>query len=122
MDDLLETDDSFEVVASTMKAIYDQTCRSCGLINSMLIYMPQKDDTVVRKLRIDHKLGDTKAKLKYIRPDKRQSDFSETVSETRQQDESSWPRRQWEDRPCWQREEERGASSSSSWNWGNRSW
>ena len=66
MDDLLETDDNFEVVASTIKAIYDQTCRSCGLINRNL---PQKDGTVVRKLRIDHKLGDTKAKLKWLRPD-----------------------------------------------------
>ena len=32
MEDILETDDNFEVVASTIKPIYDQTCRSCALI------------------------------------------------------------------------------------------
>ena len=31
MHETLEADDNFEIVASTIKAIYDQTCRSCGL-------------------------------------------------------------------------------------------
>ena len=34
--------DNFEIVASTIKAIYDQTCRSCGLINRILIYMRRR--------------------------------------------------------------------------------
>ena len=34
MHETLETDDNFEIVASTIKAIYDQTCRSCGLIHA----------------------------------------------------------------------------------------
>ena len=42
MHDTLETDDNFETVASTIKAIYDQTCRSCGLISRLIIYMPSE--------------------------------------------------------------------------------
>ena len=33
MHETLETDDNFEIVASTTKAIYDQTCRTCGVNN-----------------------------------------------------------------------------------------
>ncbi|OLP83235.1 hypothetical protein AK812_SmicGene36019 [Symbiodinium microadriaticum] len=54
MEDILETDDNFEIVACTFKSIYDQTCRSCGLINRIIIFMPDKNGKVVRKLRIDH--------------------------------------------------------------------
>ena len=53
MHETLETHDNFEIVASTIKAIYDQTCRSCGLINRLIIYMPQEGKQV-RKMRIDH--------------------------------------------------------------------
>ena len=36
MHETLETYDNFEIVASTIKAIYNQTCKSCGLINRSL--------------------------------------------------------------------------------------
>ena len=81
MEGILETDDNFEIVASTIKSIYDQTCRSCGLINRMIIFRPGKDGKVVRKLRTDHRLGDTKAKQRYLRPNKCQSEAAEPLAE-----------------------------------------
>ena len=84
----LETDDNFEIVASTIKAIYDQTCRSCGLINRMIMYMP-KDGKRVRQLRIDHKARDTPAKQKWLRPDKRESEEQGPVSDKRQKDDAT---------------------------------
>ena len=42
------SDDNIEIVASTIKAIYDQTCRSCGLINRLIIYMPSDGETSAR--------------------------------------------------------------------------
>ena len=47
MVDILETDDNIEVVASTIESIYDQTCRSCGLINHIIIFQPDKNGKVV---------------------------------------------------------------------------
>ena len=79
----LETDDNFEIVVSTIKAIYDQTCRSCGLTNRMIIYMPT-DGEKVRKIRIDHKVGDMPAMQKWLRPDKRQSEDPGPVWDKRQ--------------------------------------
>ena len=38
MDDILETDENFEIVASTLKCIYDQTCRKCGCLNRVIFY------------------------------------------------------------------------------------
>ena len=67
MPSLLGTDDNFEIPASTIKPIYDQTCRTCGVTNRMIIFMPNKDDTRVRKLKFDHKLGDTLARQHYER-------------------------------------------------------
>ncbi|OLQ07317.1 hypothetical protein AK812_SmicGene9322 [Symbiodinium microadriaticum] len=46
MHETLETDDNFEIVASTIKAIYDQTCRTCGVINRLIIYMPKDGQQV----------------------------------------------------------------------------
>ncbi|CAE7399928.1 unnamed protein product [Symbiodinium necroappetens] len=46
MGGLIETDDNFEIIASTLKSIYDQTCRSCGLINRMIIYMPREGNVL----------------------------------------------------------------------------
>ncbi|OLQ14331.1 hypothetical protein AK812_SmicGene1531 [Symbiodinium microadriaticum] len=89
MHETLETDDNFEIVASTVKAIYDQTCRSCGVINRLIIYM-QKDGKKVRKMRIDHEVGDTPAKLRLLRPklvDKRQSEDTGPVSDKRQKED-----------------------------------
>ncbi|OLP79618.1 hypothetical protein AK812_SmicGene40083 [Symbiodinium microadriaticum] len=117
MQETLESDDNFEIVASTITAIYDQPCRSCGLVNRMIIYMP-KDGKVVRKIRIDHKLGDTPVKQQWLRPDKRQSQDPGPVSDKRQKDDESRPSRHWEDRPWWQSSDWE-ASSSSSWRWNN---
>ncbi|CAE7321728.1 unnamed protein product [Symbiodinium sp. CCMP2592] len=58
MASLLEPDDSFEIVASTVKCIYDQACRKCGGFRRMIIFMP-KNGQVVRKVRIEHSQGDT---------------------------------------------------------------
>ena len=101
MHETLETDDNFEIVASTIKAIYDQTCRSCGLINRLIIYMPSDGETV-RKMRIDHRVGDTPAKQKLLRPDKRHSEDHGPVSEKRQKDETASSRQQWDDSSWWQ--------------------
>ena len=106
----LETDDNFEIVASTIKAIYDQTCRSCGLINRLIIYMPAEGKQV-RKMRIDHRVGDTPAKQKLLRPDKRHSEALGPV----QKDEAARSRPQWDDRSWWQSSD--WTSSSSSWQW-----
>ncbi|OLP76060.1 hypothetical protein AK812_SmicGene44055 [Symbiodinium microadriaticum] len=114
MHDTLETDDNFEIAASTIKAIYDQTCRSCGLINRLIIYMPNDGETV-RKLRIDHRVGDTPAKHKLLRPDKRHSEDHGPVSDKRQKDEAARSRPQWDDRSWWQSSD--WTSSSSSWHW-----
>ncbi|CAE7366353.1 unnamed protein product [Symbiodinium sp. KB8] len=83
MHDTLATDDNFEIVA-----IYDQTCRSCGLINRLIIYMPAEGKQV-RKMRIDHRVGDTAAKQEWQRPDKRQSEALGPVSDKRQKDEAA---------------------------------
>ncbi|CAE7903386.1 hypothetical protein AK812_SmicGene19292 [Symbiodinium microadriaticum] len=98
-----------------MKSIYDQSRRSCGLINRISIFQPDKNGNVVRKLSIDHKLGDTKAKMRYLRRDK--SEATEPVSDKRQKDDSSWSRRQWSSQNWWDQDESWGTASSSSWNW-----
>ena len=97
-----------------MKSIYDQTCRSCGLVNSMIIYMPNRDGTQVHKLRIDHRIGDTQAKLQYLRPTRRDKKQSDTAA-------TSWRRRSWSGPNWWETSGDYGASSSSSWNWKKRS-
>ena len=86
-----------------------------GLINRMIIDMP-KDGKRVRQLRIDHKVGDTPAKQKWLRPDKRQSEEQGPVSDKRQKDDATRSRRQWDDRPWWQ-SSDWASSSSSSWRW-----
>ena len=59
MDDILETDENFEIVASTLKCIYDQTCRKCGSQNRVIFYQ-LREGRVQRKLRIEHGKGDTR--------------------------------------------------------------
>ena len=117
MHETLETDDNFEIVASTVKAIYDQTCRSCGVINRLIIYM-QKDGKKVRKMRIDHEVGDTPAKLRLLRPkpvDKRHSEDTGPVSDKRQKEDKSRSRQTWDDSSWWHASH--WQSSSSSWHW-----
>ncbi|OLP94189.1 hypothetical protein AK812_SmicGene23832 [Symbiodinium microadriaticum] len=117
MHETLETDDNFEIVASTVKAIYDQTCRTCGLINRLIIYMP-KEGTKVRKMRIDHEVGDTPAKLRLLRPklvDKRHSEDSGPVSDKRQKEDNAKSRQKWDDNSWWHSSD--WHSSSSSWRW-----
>ncbi|CAE7897754.1 unnamed protein product [Symbiodinium sp. KB8] len=118
MHETLETDDNFEIVASTIKAIYDQTCRSCGVINRLIIYM-KKEDKQVRKMRIDHEVGDTPAKLKLLRlkpADKRQSEDTGPVSDKRQKDDRANTHQAW-DESSWWHSSDWQSSSSSSWRW-----
>ena len=72
MDDILETDENFEIVASTLKCIYDQTCRKCGSHNRVIFYQ-LKEGRTQRKLRIEHGKGDTAAYL-WNRQQERQGD------------------------------------------------
>ena len=60
MNATLETDEKIEIAASTVKCIYDQTCRKCGGLNRVIFYQP-KDGRIQRKLRIEHSKGDTAA-------------------------------------------------------------
>ena len=50
----------------------------------MIIYMPDRAGKHVRKVRTGHRLGDTQAKMQYLRPDKRQSEVSEPFTKKRQ--------------------------------------
>ena len=59
-------------------------------------YMP-KEGQQVRKMRIDHRVGDTPAKQKLLRPDKRQSEDQGPVSDERQKDETADSRQHWDD-------------------------
>ena len=117
MHETLETDDNFEIVASTIKAIYDQTCRSCGLENRLIIYMP-KEGKRVRKLRIEHDVGDTPAKqrlLRYKLADKRHTEDVGPVSDKRQKEDRSSSRQTWDEGSWWHSSDWRSASSSWSW-------
>ena len=118
MHETLETDDNFEIVASTIKAIYDQTCRTCGVNNRLVIYMP-KDGKRVRKLRIEHDIGDTPAKQRLLRSklvDKRHTEDVGPISDKRQKEDRSFSQQTWEDGSWWHSSDWRSASSSWSWN------
>ena len=120
MHETLETDDNFEIVASTIKAIYDQTCRTCGVNNRLVIYMP-KDGQRVRRLRIEHDIGDTPAKQRLLQlrsklADKRHTEDVGPVSDKRQKEDRSFSQQTWDDSSWWQSSNWRAASSSWSWN------
>ena len=53
MSEIPETDENFEILASTLKCIYDQTCRKCGSDNRVIFYQ-HKEGRTQRKLRIEH--------------------------------------------------------------------
>ena len=116
MHETLETDANFEIVASTLKAIYDQTCRTCGVSNRLVIYMP-KEGKRVRKLRIEHGIGDTPAKQRLLRSqqaDKRHTEEVGPVSDKRQKEDRSSSQQTW-DGSWWHSSDWRSASSSWSW-------
>ena len=120
MHETLEADDNFEIVASTIKAIYDQTCRTCGVNNRLVIYMP-KDGQRVRRLRIEHDIGDTPAKQRLLQlrsklADKRHTEDVGPVSDKRQKEDRSFSQQTWDDSSWWQSSNWRAASSSWSWN------
>ena len=79
MDDLPETDENFEIVASTVKCICDQTCGKCGGLNRMIIYQP-RGGRVIRKIRIEHR-RDTPA---YRQREKEQKELSQQGRDKRQ--------------------------------------
>ena len=96
MDDILETDENFEIVASTFKCIYDQTCRKCGCLNRVIFYQ-LKDGRVQHKLRIEHGKGDTATYLwNRQKEQKRQGDAQSSQTDKRFRDGDSGS-----DPQCW---------------------
>ena len=72
----------------------------------------------MRKMRIDHEVGDTPAKLRLLRPkfvDKRHTEDTGPVSDKRQKDDRSHSQQIWEDGSWWHASDWR--STSSSWRW-----
>ena len=121
MDDILETDENFEIVASTLKCIYDQTCRRCGSLNRVIFYQ-LKDDRVQRKLRIEHSKGDTAAYLwNRQKEQKRQGDAQPSQIDQRFRDGDSGSDTQWSDSQWWRRDQQRGYGYSSESS-GSRQW
>ena len=119
MDDILETDENFEIVASTFKCIYDQTCRKCGCLNRVIFYQ-LKDGRVQHKLRIEHGKGDTAAYLwNRQKEQKRQGDAQSSQTDKRFRDGDSGSDPQWSDSQWWQRNQQRGYGSESG---GSRHW
>eukprot|EP00439_Symbiodinium_sp_Y106_P005869 s1779_g1.t1 len=125
MSGILETDENFEIVASTIKCIYDQTCRKCAGLNRTITYQP-KDGRIQRKIRIEHNKGDTPAYLwnrqkerdQQHGRDKRQVEAPSTRSDKRPHDGDPWPDQQWTGGNWWQHGS--GSGSSSRWNWRKR--
>ena len=122
MSGIPETDENFEIVASTIKCIYDQTCRKCAGLNRTITYQP-KDGRIQRKIRIEHNKGDTPAYLwnrqkerdQQHGRDKRQVEAPSTRSDKRPHDGDPWPDQQWTGGNWWQHGS--GSGSSSRWNW-----
>eukprot|EP00439_Symbiodinium_sp_Y106_P016698 s5622_g2.t1 len=122
MNDILETDENFEIVASTMKCIYGQTCRKCGSDNRVIFYQPKAGRTQ-RKLRIEHGKGDTQA---YIwnrqKEEKRMGDAQSFQTDKRLREGGSgsgYDDSQRSDRRWWSRDYQGDSGSHSS---GSRQW
>ena len=81
MHETLETDDNFEIVASTIKAISIKHAGRAGLSIGSSSACRKTESKSVR--RIDHRVGDTPAKLKLLRLDKPQSEDQSPVSDKR---------------------------------------
>ena len=81
-----------------------------------LAYMP-KEGKRVRKLRIEHAIGDTPAKQRLLRSqqaDKRHTEEVGPVSDKRQKEDRSSSQQSW-DGSWWHSSDWRSASSSWSW-------
>ena len=118
---LLESDDNFEIVASTAKSIYDRTCRSCELDNRLII-LQHKDGKVQRGMRVDHRAGDTDAKKNYLNQQKRLAEKSAAPADKRHRDGQDWREPRWQQSGWWHKYRNQGSSSedrpdqsSSSW-------
>ena len=122
MHDILETDENFEIVASTMKCIYDQTCRKCGSDNRF-IFCQLKEGRTQRKLRIEHGKGDTQGYLWHRQKEqKRMGDAPSSQTDKRPREGGSgsgYGDSQWSERGWWNRDYQgdSGSQSSSSWQW-----
>ncbi|CAE7252291.1 unnamed protein product [Symbiodinium sp. CCMP2456] len=104
---LLESDDNFEIVASTAKSIYD--------------------GKVQRGMRIDHRAGDTEAKKNYLNQQKRLAEKSAAPADKRHRDGQEWREPRWQQSGWWHNYRNQGSSSedrqdqsSSSWQWKKR--
>ena len=62
MHDILETDENFEIVASTIQCISTKLAVNVQRSNHMITYQP-KDGRIQRKIRIENNKGDTAAHL-----------------------------------------------------------
>eukprot|EP00439_Symbiodinium_sp_Y106_P043494 s1357_g5.t1 len=124
---ILETDENFEIVASTLKCIYDQTCRKCGGMNRVIFYYfyQPRDGRVMRKLRIEHNKGETDAYLwnrqkEHRKEQKRQGDTPLSQTDKRFRDgESGYDDSQWSESSWWHRDkyDDSGSKSSGSSHW-----
>ena len=100
MSALLETDDNFEIVASTAKSIYDRTCRACDLDNR-LIFLQHIGGRVQRGMRIDHRAGDTDAKKNYLNQQKRLAERSAAPADKRHREGQDWWEPRWQQSGWW---------------------
>jgi len=107
---LLESDDNFEIVASTAKSIYDRTCRSCDLENRLII-LQHKDGKVQWAMRIDHRAGDTDAKKNYLNQQKRLAEKSAAPADKRHRDGQEWREPQWQQSGWWHNYRNQGSNS-----------
>ena len=120
MDEILETDENFEIVASTLKCIYDQTCRKCGSQNRVIFYQ-LKEGRTQRKLRIEHGKGDTAAYLwNHQKEQKRQGDAQSSRTDKRlREGGSGYDDSRWSESGWWHRDRYDDSGSRSS---GSRQW
>ena len=123
MHDILETDENFEIVASTMKCIYDQTCRKCVSDNRVIFYQ-LKEGRTQRKLRIEHGKGDTQGYLWHRHKEQnRMGDAQSSQTDKRPREGGSgsgYGDSQWSERGWWNRDyqgDDSGSHSSGSWQW-----
>ena len=117
MNATLETDEKIEIAASTVKCIYDQTCRKCGGLNRVIFYQP-KDGRIQRKLRIEHSKGDTAAYIwnrQKEQRDKKQGEAPSTQTDKRPRDADSWSDQNWSYGQWWQQGSGSGSSGSRQW-------
>ena len=107
-------------MASTLKCIYDQTCRKCGSDNRVIFYQ-HKEGRTQRKLRIEHGKGDTPAYLgNRQKEQKRMGDAQSSQTDKRlREGGSGYDDSRRSERGWWSRDYQGDSGSHSS---GSRQW